>query len=144
MILNKLNKLNKLKMKKLLLIVTCMILYVTTAFCQQKTYFATSITTGETNTYTNKYIWSNYTPLNYMEVVLKNNVLLVDDKASSVYIMLDKTVDRTDNNGNVQLGWNAIDEGKRNCIVKFVRYSDNTLMLYILYENIAFGYTLRK
>ena len=125
-------------MKKLLLIVA--ILFATTAF-GQRVYRCTSTTVGTYNYYSEKFTWDDYKTSN-LQVVVKKNIILVNDRAGSIYILEDKIFDESV--GNIdQAAWNATDESGKNCVAKLVRYEDNSLMLYIIYDNIAFGYTLK-
>lgn len=126
-------------MKKLLLIT--MLLFSTIAF-SQTTYSITSITTGVMNTYTGVFKWSEYRDGDNMQVIMKKNIIFIDDRAGSVYTLLEKTLEKVYNDGTKQIGWESTDEQQKRCFVKFVKYPGGTVMLYVLYSNIAVGYTI--
>ena len=125
-------------MKSLFLIIA--ILFATTTFAQ-KTYYCSSTIVGEYNYYTQKYVWGDYKPSS-MEITVKKNIVLINDQAGSVYILSSKLLDEK-SGGIDQIAWNAKDEKNRNCIVKLTTYEDYTMMLYVMYDDMAIGYTIK-
>lgn len=127
-------------MKKAI-ILSAIILFSITMYAQS-TYRITSVTGGTLNSYTNSFEWGKYSEVD-MTLTLKGNVIFISDKAKSIYILKGQRPDRLVD-GVKMLIWDAIDENEIRCTLKICTYPDATKMVYVIYRNAGFGYTLEQ
>ena len=125
-------------MKKLIILLAICFCAINTF--AQDTYRISSTTMGNWNSYSNSYDWGEYNDVD-MTLTLKGMVMFISDKAKSVYILKSVSIDKTIK-GVKHFGWYAVDEQNIRCTVKICTYPSGTKMIYVMYSDMGFGYTL--
>lgn len=121
-------------MKKLIItMLLCFIVFITNAQFISK-YAVVGINNG------NQYDWSKPKPT-YLKINVKGNHISISNENESVYTTSDLILD---NPSKKEVSWNATDEKNKKCVVKLKTYDNEEVMLYIFYDNVAFGYYLTK
>ena len=106
----------------------------------QDTYRIRSVTRGVVNTYDNTIDWGEYKDVD-MTLTSKGNVMFISDNAKSIYILKSSFPDKIVK-GIKQVAWHAVDESGYGCTFKICTYPSGTKMVYVFYNDYAFGYTL--
>jgi hypothetical protein len=127
-------------MKKLIAFVVLVLMISTTAQSQD-IYYSTHVSEGFWSSSSEKWIWAQPRELTF-RFTIQSNVILVNDKAGSTY-NLTKLVMDTENLEVKEIGWEAIDEKRRPCFVKFRRVKkQGAVGLYVLYGDTGYCYTM--
>lgn len=120
-------------------ILIALLLLSATTFAQT-TYYAAGVMTGKANMYSKTFTWGDIEDVQF-EIIMKGNIILINDQAKSTYTTYGKAVEKYIN-GEYNIGWDAIDEARRGCIIRFTKYNHGDWMLFVIYKNTGFGYLL--
>lgn len=119
-------------MKKL--IITMFLCFV--VFIINAQYISKYVVVGIHNE--SEYSWGKPKPT-YLKINVKGNYISVSNE--SFYTVTELILE---NLSKKETSWNALDERNRKCVIKFKVYENKEAMLYVFYDNVAFGYYLTK
>lgn len=130
-------------MKKILLMMVLEFSFIG-AFSQSN-YKINYVGTALYNNNTKRYEWNEKKPTD-MQLIMKGNVILISDKAGSYYVTGDN-IFKDDKDEYFQIGWNAVDEKQKSCIIKMAFRKENGYLtgeslLYIFYKTYAIEYSI--
>lgn len=121
-------------MKKLIItMLLCFIVFITNAQFISK-YAVMGINNGT------QYEWSK-PKSTYLKINVKENYVSISNENESFYTVGELILD---NPLKKEKSWNATDEKSKKCVIKIKVYDNEEVMLYIFYDNVAFGYYLTK
>lgn len=135
-------------MKKIILIAIIFIFNITACFAQQEstngsvTTYTERVCKGTWNNNEKEYTWDDWNKISPMQIYLRNNILLVFDKAKSSYTMNKMTYSEKYSDKVVK-SWRAIDEKDIDCEVTILKYNTGKRVIVIHYDSVALMYELK-
>ncbi|GEM_PF-1596151 len=107
----------------------------------QKIYYTYATSNARWSEYKQTWIW-NKAREQVIRITIHNNIILVDDRASSTYRLERMSLNKEDNYTS-QKGWDAIDENNLKCFIKvLINRRNDSIQLYVMYDDYAFVYYL--
>jgi hypothetical protein len=111
------------------------------SFSQSSTYYSTFVKKATWSEYQQKFIWNDGNKTN-LKIVMLDNFIRIYDDAESYYVL--KGDEKKSKKIEYEMStWDANDERGRRVKVSIIHYfDDDTVVLMVMYEDIAFAYTV--